>query len=824
MPEKACDNAFRISESPPQKSAFMRRFLAVLVILLGLLPCATLAQTVPLTNAPPVTSAQADQLLNVLNDSKKRQAFVTTLKNLSDAQKAVEKNKQNNSLLDSAWNSISKASHKTIIQLHSLTKTVTNFTDTGPWVNHVMHTPSVQGEILRISTRVAILIVGGLILSYGIHFLLNAPRKRLELRAQRYNRDNIQKDLQDFQETKSTVDQQAKETVNDENKDSLSANKAQDEAERMRRQGALTRLMITFRRFPYTMGRFGMDLLAIAMFPLVALLIQTFDPAPDVRTMRAIWSIAWFAAVGFGVWVALLRALFAPERPWLRLTTINDNTAIFLFKGFYRIGNVIAWGVTALIILNDCTLPESISLSLAKILALIVHIMIAIMILGSRSNVKWLFNRAADHNKRLAPVLHFIGRFWWIVAIIFDIALWVVWAAEVPGGYQLILRLTARTIAALILMRVVSILAFGGLERFFTRLNDRNISKETATRILRYYPAAQRVTSVVILLLTIFAVAVALGAPVYAVIGLHTLGGRLLSSMVTIIIALLIGVVIWEMSNVAIEHKVHQLEREGSGNYRARTARIRTLQPMLRILLLVILTVVIGLTVLSQLGVNIAPLLAGASIFGVALGFGSQKLVQDFISGIFLLMENALTVGDAVTLSGTYGVVEKLSLRTVHVRANDGSMNIFPFSSLGQIINYDRDFARAMISAEVSYGTDTDKAVQALFDITKGLREDPDFKNLIIDDFQLWGVDSINESSVTIKGTLPTTTGGRWPVQRQFYRRMKKCFEERGIDIPFPTRTIHVINQGNADVSHSDLVKSGRSDPKQAQAENKPEA
>ncbi|MDF7673713.1 mechanosensitive ion channel [Acetobacteraceae bacterium ESL0709] len=802
MPRNNAQNTTH--KSPSGKAgavSFPRLVLLLLVFTFGIaFPCLKAsAQTDASITTPHISQQQTDQLLGVLNDPEKRQAFITTLQNLSDAQRNVTKA----SLINKGWTEITDVSRTGLDKMKTLSKTVTNFSDLLPWIHHVIQTPSVQHEIMRISIRVAILVIGGVALSYCVRLLLRTPRKTLELKAKRFNRDNIQQDLKNLKDARDAVDQQSKETASLDNDNTLNEDEAQDEAKRMQRQGAMAYLMVTLRRFPYTFGCFIMDLLGICMFPLIAGLIQYFDPDPDAQTMRAVWSIAWFASVGLAVWIALLRALFAPTKPWLRLTTLSDETSIFLFKGLRNIGHVTSWGVTALIILKDCTLPESIGLSLAKILALIVHIMVIILILGSRSNVNWALNRAAEHNKRLAPILRFIAKCWWIIAVFFVFALWLVWAAEIPGGYEMILRITGRTLAALIIMRVLSIFAYGGLERFFNSLNNWSVSKETRARILRYYPAAQRVVSFIIIVLTVLALTIAWGTPAYEVIGRHTIGARLLSSLATIIISLLIGVIIWEVANVAIEHKIRQLEEDGTGNYKARTARIRTLQPMLRILLLVVLTAIIGLTVLSQLGINIAPLLAGASIFGVALGFGSQKLVQDFISGLFLLMENALTVGDAVTLNGTYGIVEKLSLRTVHVRANDGSINIFPFSSLGQIINYNRDFARALITADVSYDTDTDLAVQALFDVTKGMRADPDFENLIIDNFQLWGVDSLNDSSVSIKGALPTTTAGRWPVQRQFYRRMKKLFEERGIDIPFPTRTVQFVSDPPVSVSLS---------------------
>lgn len=569
-------------------------------------------------------------------------------------------------------------------------------------------------------------------------------------------------------------------------------------------QGSMMRLMASLRRVPYTLGLFCLNLVSIMMFPVMALIIQNFDPSPDKQTLQAVWSISWLASVALGTWVAFLRVLFAPLHPCMRLIPCTDQTAWFFFRGLKRIGTISSWGITALIILKGCTLPANVLESLAKLLMLIVHIMVAVMIIGARPAVHRACARAIAHKSGLGTILRLASRTWWIAALFFDMGLWLVWAMDIQGGYQMMLALFVRTCVTLLIMRVVSIVALSGLERLFNTLESSpHLSELTQSRISRYMPIAEKIADVLLMVLTVLALGVAWGLPIKVLIGAHSFGAELFSSFMTIAIAFLVGVTIWEAANVFVERRIHRLTEETGGGreVKVRIARLRTLQPMMRILLLVSLTIIIGLTVLSQLGVNTAPLLAGASIFGVALGFGAQKLVQDFISGIFLLLENALTVGDAVTLNGTYGIVEKLSLRTVHVRGNDGSMNIFPFSSLGQTINYNREFGRALIVADVAYDSNIGDVIKALHDITASMRADPDYADLIIDDFQLWGVDSLNDSSVTVKGTLPTIPTGRWPVQRQFNRRMLVVFGERGIDFPFPTRTLdmpgldHILEQ-----------------------------
>ncbi|QDH13340.1 mechanosensitive ion channel family protein [Formicincola oecophyllae] len=573
----------------------------------------------------------------------------------------------------------------------------------------------------------------------------------------------------------------------------IKASMASAAAEAQNWETALLRMVNILKRVPYGLGCLGLDLLTLMAFPLVAFLLLTFDPTPDKATIRAVWSITWMASVTFGVWVALLRLCLAPGKPWMRLIPCSDSTADFFFRWLKRLGNVASWGISTLVVLEACTVPATVEQSLTKLIVLSLHILVAFMIFGSRGLVRHACEKVARHTPHMATVMHIVARIWWVAALFFDFGLWLVWAMDIQGGYQLMLYMFFSTCVALIAMRVLSILLFTGMERLLTRLSTSvHMTAKARERLAYYTPYIQRVLNAVLVVATILVLAVAWGVPLKSLIGAHSFGAELASSALSVGIAILVGVAIWEVANILMERQIKKLENDDSTQDKVRIARLRTLQPLMRIILMVGLSIIIGLTVLSELGVNTGPLLAGASIFGVALGFGTQKLVQDFISGIFLLLENALTVGDAVTLNGTYGIVEKLSLRTVHVRGNDGSMNIFPFSSLNQTINYNRQFGRAIIIAEVAYDSNIDNVIKALFDITASMRADPEYGPLIIDDFQLWGVDSLNDSSVTVRGTLPTIPTGRWPVQRQFNKRMLKVFAERGIDFPFPTRTLDV--------------------------------
>jgi small-conductance mechanosensitive channel len=198
---------------------------------------------------------------------------------------------------------------------------------------------------------------------------------------------------------------------------------------------------------------------------------------------------------------------------------------------------------------------------------------------------------------------------------------------------------------------------------------------------------------------------------------------------------------------------------------------------------------------------------AGAWIVGIAIGFGSQKLVQDLITGLFLLLENTVQVGDNVTVSGLSGTVENVSIRTIRLRAGDGSVHIVPFSAVTTLTNSSRGAGNAAVSVNVSYKEDTDRASQVLEDIVAEMRREPEYRKAIRGDLELWGVDKVDGSMASIIGQIRCTDSGRWPVQREFNRRMKRRFQECGIEIASAGQTILMQVPPPADTASNSMPR-----------------
>ncbi|HVO76463.1 MAG TPA: mechanosensitive ion channel family protein, partial [Candidatus Bathyarchaeia archaeon] len=202
------------------------------------------------------------------------------------------------------------------------------------------------------------------------------------------------------------------------------------------------------------------------------------------------------------------------------------------------------------------------------------------------------------------------------------------------------------------------------------------------------------------------------------------------------------------------------------------------------------------LMILRQVGIEIAPLLAGAGIVGLAVSFGAQSLVKDVINGFFILLENNMNVGDVVEIGGKTGTVERLNLRVTVLRDLEGKVHAVPNGEISTITNMTKEWSRAVIDVGVAYEENIDAVIEVLHGIGEGLRSDPVFGLLIIEPMEILGVDSFGDSSYNIKVMLKTRPVKQWRVAREFRKRVKQTFEEQGIRIPYQHRMLYIGDAG----------------------------
>jgi len=220
--------------------------------------------------------------------------------------------------------------------------------------------------------------------------------------------------------------------------------------------------------------------------------------------------------------------------------------------------------------------------------------------------------------------------------------------------------------------------------------------------------------------------------------------------------------------------------------------RVTTLVGLLQTLALVVIWAVVAVVSLDQIGVDITPILAGAGIIGLAVGFGAQNLVRDLISGFFLVLENQVRVGDVAVVNGTGGLVEAITFRTTVLRDLAGVVHVFPNGTITTLSNMTKGWSGYVIDVGVAYKEDTDRVVEVMREVGEELRRDPAYAHRILEPMEIFGVDSFGESEVTIKARFKTLPIEQWNVGREYRRRLKKAFDARGIEIPFPHRSLYV--------------------------------
>jgi len=231
--------------------------------------------------------------------------------------------------------------------------------------------------------------------------------------------------------------------------------------------------------------------------------------------------------------------------------------------------------------------------------------------------------------------------------------------------------------------------------------------------------------------------------------------------------------------------KKEDVESEESGK------RVETLMNIVYGAGRVIIYVIFIMILLKKLGVDIAPLLAGAGILGLAIGFGAQELVRDFLSGFFILLENQIRKGDVAIINGTGGLVEDIELRTTTLRDFTGTTHIFPNGKINTISNMTMEWSAMVFDIGVAYKEDPEKVISIMKQVGEDLANDPGFKDLIMEPLEVFGVDKFADSAVIIKARIKTKPIQQWTVGREYRKRLKYAFDHNGIEIPFPHTTVY---------------------------------
>ena len=343
------------------------------------------------------------------------------------------------------------------------------------------------------------------------------------------------------------------------------------------------------------------------------------------------------------------------------------------------------------------------------------------------------------------------------------------------------LALMATLAAAWIAARIARRLAAAAL-RALVR-DTLSVASPQVRGPLRIVGAAAFIFVIAILLFPAFEM---VGLKPRAGVHLNTLSTWLFGPGLKILLTVLIAQALVRMTTLLVRRFEHEMSLGTNLDALERGKRARTLGSVVQNVTTVLVIGIALLMVLGQFGLDITPVLTGAGIAGLAVGFGAQTLVRDIISGFFLILENQVRVGDAAGINGTDGIVEAINLRTIVLRDIEGTVHVFPNGAINTLANRSKDYSYYVLELSVSYYDDSDRIAETVREVGASLEADPAFGPAILAPIEVLGVDAFSEWSVKMKARIKTVPLKQWEVGRELRRRIIKAFEQRGFAIPFP--------------------------------------
>lgn len=543
-------------------------------------------------------------------------------------------------------------------------------------------------------------------------------------------------------------------------------------------------------------------LLPLAVFLGIAYLaLSLLDPKPVTRTI--LLSLVYAHLFAQAVMIAA-RTVLVVDHPELRPYRLQNETAAYIYLWIRRITIVAVYGYfinQALLSLGMDATSQSL---LVDLTGMIVALLFVAVILQNRQPVA----RALRGDEQVVGITGqlrgTLGMFWHLLAILYVIGVYVVWVAEVEGGFAF---LVWRTLATLVIV-IATLLAQAGAQRGIKKLFHlprrlREQYPDLEQRADRYRPAVTRVLKVILVSAAVIAIAQAWGLNAA---GLLTTGAGqgFLTRLVRILLIVAVGFLVWEVTAALIERK---LRAAGDNN-----RRLMTVLPLLKNVVRMTIGTVAVMIVLSELGMNIAPLIATAGVIGLAVGFGAQTLVRDLISGMFVIFEDIIAVGDWVEIGAHTGIVEAMHIRTMELRDLSGNIRVIPFGEVTSVHKVANDYSYALIVIGVAYREDVEEVMGLLSQVGEEMQQDEEWKDIILEPLMVDGLNEMAASSIDIRLRIKCKPLQQWALRREFLRRTKKLFDEQGVEIPFPHQTVYFgqDKDGSAPAAHIRLQEMAR--------------
>ncbi|MGA9616668.1 MAG: mechanosensitive channel protein [Serratia proteamaculans] len=529
------------------------------------------------------------------------------------------------------------------------------------------------------------------------------------------------------------------------------------------------------------LGAFAVDLLVLVLALAAGNLFARHVNA-DSATIQRLQTLFLSAFAVIEFFKAVLRLIFSPDFDYLRPFAFSDASAHYWNKRLAWLSGLIGYGLMVVVpvVATQISYPAAAAANLAIMLALTLYAVA--LILRNRKQIQQQINLLAERSMAFfSIILRGLGHVWHLLAIAYFLVLFAL--SQFDIGNSLRFMMTA-TVKSLVVIGVGALLS-----GMLTRWIFRRIS--LPDDVNRRYPMLERrINSYIPNGLKILRVMVVLAVTLLLFDAWHLInlyqwassenGEKIIGGLVHILLIMVVAVFSWTLMASIIEHR---LALELSNGIRP-SARERTLLTLFRNVLAIVISTITIMIVLSQVGINIAPLLAGAGALGLAISFGAQTLVKDVITGVFIQFENGMNTGEYVTVSGITGTVERMTIRSIGLRDDYGVYHIVPFSSITTLANYAREFGVYRANYSVSRDEDIDHVHEVLHQAVDALKQDEQVKHFLVGEPVFNGVVALGDRSFTTRVTVRTQALKQWVVQYALDRLVKMHFDQADIAMP----------------------------------------
>lgn len=500
---------------------------------------------------------------------------------------------------------------------------------------------------------------------------------------------------------------------------------------------------------------------------------------------------------------ALSRGVFATRYEQLRLLPLQPETARYWNRWLTLLIGLTGYCLLVIVPVTEAVLLPSFGRLLGLLIMLSVYVYGVRVVWSHRKTVKAGMVAWSETSSMalLGTLIRVLARLWHLLAIAYLTVLFVASQAEQQLALAFMMHATAQSAIAVIVGALLAAMLSSLLMRRITVPDTwRTALPLLESRLNSYVPAALKGLRLLIVILVALIVLDAWHAFDLGTWLVSDDGRAVIAMLLRIGLILAIAALGWTVIASIIEHRL------GAGSlHRRPSEREKTLLMLFRNATAVVIATMTVLIVLSQIGIDIGPLIAGAGVAGLAIGFGAQKLVQDVITGVFIQIENGMNQSDIVEVAGLFGTVEKITIRSVVIRTLDGGYHLIPFSSIDKLSNHTRDYGYHYAEYNIAHRENVDEAIAQMKLAYQDLMQDAELAPEVLEEISIPGVTALNERGFSIRVLIKTTPGNQWAVQRGYNKLLKQRFDAAGIEVPYPHSVLHFGRDKNGRASPVDV-------------------